>query len=158
MNDEHEIISDLEFVPTSYYNTDESSRYMEDGISKTQLNYTIYMFGRMANGKSLTLKIEDYNPSFTIRIPDNWKKNECQAAIAHFKKIYTTTVKRGAKESDIVKVFIKKHHDLYEHFCDGKLFRGITEKMSQQHRCQIEIVITTGGSLGGDRFSFASFL
>ena len=121
--DEYETISDLEFVPTSYYDCDETYEYVENDVTKVQSNYTIYMFGRMENGESLTLQIDDYNPSFTIRIPNSWKKNECRAAIAHFKKIYTTTVKRGAKDSDLLKTTIEKHHDLYEHFCDNKLFR-----------------------------------
>jgi DNA polymerase elongation subunit (family B) len=123
MDAEYETVSDLEFVPTSYHDVDEVITYEEDGLKKTYKSYVIYMFGRMENGESLTLKIEDYNPSFTIRIPDTWKKNECQAAIAHFKKIYTTKIKKGAQESDIVRISIEKHHDLAENFCDGKLFR-----------------------------------
>lgn len=114
---------DIEYVPTSYYDRDEIEEYIEDGITKTREKYVIYTFGRMENGESITIKVDDYHPSFSIRIPNEWKQNECSTAITYLKQAYVTRIRNGANDSDIVSVTVEKYHDLYEHFCANKKFK-----------------------------------
>ena len=47
-------------------NNSEDSDDEEDG-----LRYAMYCFGRTENGKSITVKINNYNPFYYIKLPSN---------------------------------------------------------------------------------------
>lgn len=104
------LLSDIKFAVSSWHEQDE--------LINKQKEYIIYMFGRKEDGKSVTIKITDYKPNFYIKVPSDWKIEECTKAIEHFKQLCP-------KYSNNITSKIKKYYDLHHNFCAGEKFKFI---------------------------------
>jgi len=102
--------TDLNFAVSSWYYSDE----IADDESPAELK--LYMFGRVEDGRSITVKIHNFTPSFYIRLPDEWSKIDCIKALEYFK------MQQPEDAESIVSVTVDKYHDLHEHFCDNKMW------------------------------------
>lgn len=113
----------MDFVPVSWFERDEKI-YDEndDYIGKSE--YIIYAFGRQENGKSVTIRIVDYQPIFHIRIPSDWDLRKCQIATKHFRSLCPKY------KDEVVGISINNYSDLHEHFCAGRKFKFMTFKFS----------------------------
>ena len=113
-------MDNIEFCASSWYSEDIA---VEDKDGKAENNYNtfiIYIFGRLDNGESITVKVNNYKPCFHIRIPDSWKELECNKAMVYFKSLCTKYKK------EIHSANADKHHDLHENFCGNKKFKFMT--------------------------------
>lgn len=72
-------MSKLEF---QIYDYRETHQNFEDSDDESDTNdklgeYTIQVFGRTMEGKSVYAKLRDFQPRFYIKVPDKWNKTEC---------------------------------------------------------------------------------
>ena len=116
----------LEFNALTWYEHDEVINY--------QKKYSILVFGRLLNGESITVKIENYLPHFYVKIPEfgssvlntkhskkvenlNWSDRKIASMF--------TAIKSKLKHSanDLVSYEIVTKSDLFYGFCNGQQFR-----------------------------------
>lgn len=116
---------DIEFNATSWYAEDIDIQVQDDVISQ----YVIYIFGRMENGKSITVEVNNYKPLFHIRVPDDWSRDDCTKALLHFKSLCPKY------RDEVAKIDISKHHDLHENFCAGKKFKFMSFHFNTKKAC-----------------------
>jgi DNA polymerase elongation subunit (family B) len=58
-----------------------------------QSEYTIIIYGSTANGNSVTLKVNGYQPYFYLKIPDDWTHNTFTELINKLKTVKTEKIK-----------------------------------------------------------------
>jgi len=104
----------IEFVPSSWY-------YEDDIVNDKKESLIIYMFGRMGDGKSISVRVVNYKLSMSIRVPNEWTLQQYTRA-SQYLIDYFVKQNPGTKRSDIFVNAPAKHYDLYEHFCGNQLF------------------------------------
>jgi DNA polymerase elongation subunit (family B) len=113
----------IEFNAVSWYSEDIMIHENENSEEYNKNDYNtfiIYIFGRLENGKSITVKVLNYKPCFHIRIPSNWKSLDCDKAMQYFKSICPKYKK------EIHSANVDRHHDLHQNFCANKSYKFMT--------------------------------
>lgn len=88
--------TDLEFqiIDIDYYHTED-----EDENKKT---FTIMLFGKTRDDKSVYVNVEGYKPCFYVEIDNRWRKPICDRIIIDIKKRVKATLKDGLIDYDII--------------------------------------------------------
>ena len=94
---------------------DESSGTDEEPKYKTTRQFIIQMFGINEIGETCCIYVNDYNPYFYIKVPDNWTNNEATELKIELVKIC------GFHGKSILSVNIENHQKLYG-FSGGKQY------------------------------------
>jgi DNA polymerase elongation subunit (family B) len=89
---------------------------------KDNKQFIIQIFGLDENGKTYTIYVDDYQPYFYMKVPDNWSISTKNAFLDHIKR------KVGKyNEDSIVDCKLIKRHELYG-FNDNKEFNFVMLK------------------------------
>ncbi|VVU94693.1 DNA polymerase family B [seawater metagenome] len=114
MSDKH-----IEFQIYDYIDSHEYDDSSETPDESEIGNYTIHLFGRTADDKSVYVKVLDYTPYFYVKIPDKWNTNKVNLFVEYIKEKVWGKYKNSLLDYDIV-----TRHIAFG-FTAGKLFKFI---------------------------------
>ena len=109
----------IEFMIYDYIDSheyDDSSDTPEDDILGS---YTIHLFGRTENGKSVYAKVTDYTPYFYVKIPETWSKRKADIFVDYIRDKVWGKYKGGLINHDIV------YRHIAQGFTANKLFKFV---------------------------------
>lgn len=113
---------DFLFCVSSWQYRDEYDELYEDiddnntYSNKYNKKFVIRLFGRTEKGKSVTVSVTDYKPSFYIKLNEKYTKLDIAALYRNIQDMM------GNFSKTIIGYEIDKFHDLYEHFCNEEKF------------------------------------
>ena len=64
--------------------------------------YTINLFGRTLDDKSVYVKVQEFTPYFYVKIPDKWKTKKIDYFVDHIKSKVWGKYKNGLINYDVV--------------------------------------------------------
>lgn len=104
------IFNALDWQQEDFRHVDDDGRYDE--------KFVIRMYGRCEDGKSVSVRIDNYFPEFYVEIPEDWEQKD----IINFKN--KVTLLQKIKRYSIKSVDVVKKHKFY-YFTAGQLFKFI---------------------------------
>jgi DNA polymerase elongation subunit (family B) len=112
-------MNDILFNVISWYETDEKPDEESENTYKYNSKYIIRMFGRTADGSSVSVKVENFLPHFYVKIPERWSSQQID------KFIYIIKQQLKYYSDCVVGYDLHNKHDLHYGFCNNKEFKFV---------------------------------